>query len=161
MQTPVTAKPKRTCKAILDFYGAPTWRMDVPDLMRQTAASLADHGTKVLVLDFGDWSRWGETALIGCLADFVLLQMIEDLCKYPLTLRITRSYEHNADAVANDIATHRDIVQAASEGDPDRLAELVTAHWQGLTESLLRGREADEVTPRPDSQRFRPGHKGS
>ncbi|MFD4745888.1 TniB family NTP-binding protein [Streptomyces rubiginosohelvolus] len=51
VQTPVTAKPKSTCKAILNFYGAPTKSMDLPDLIRQVAASLTDHGTKVLVLD--------------------------------------------------------------------------------------------------------------
>lgn len=51
VQTPVTAKPKSTCKAILDFYGAPTKRMDLPELVAQVAASLTDHGTKVLVLD--------------------------------------------------------------------------------------------------------------
>ncbi|MEU1216703.1 TniB family NTP-binding protein [Streptomyces sp. NPDC005790] len=52
IQTPVTAKPKSTCKAILDFYGAPTnQRMDLPELVRQVAASLTDHGTKVLILD--------------------------------------------------------------------------------------------------------------
>ncbi|MFI0874850.1 hypothetical protein C6W96_01480 [Streptomyces sp. CS149] len=51
VQTPVTAKPKSTCKAILDFYGAPTKRMDLPELIHQVAASLSDHGTKVLILD--------------------------------------------------------------------------------------------------------------
>lgn len=51
VQTPVTAKPKSTCKAILSFYGAPMKNMDLPDLVRQVAASLHDHGTKVLLLD--------------------------------------------------------------------------------------------------------------
>ncbi|MFE4258192.1 AAA family ATPase [Streptomyces sp. NPDC056883] len=52
VQTPVTAKPKSTCKAILSFYGAPTpKRADLPDLIRQVAASLHDHGTKALILD--------------------------------------------------------------------------------------------------------------
>ncbi|MFJ4873241.1 TniB family NTP-binding protein [Streptomyces sp. NPDC088757] len=52
VQTPVTAKPKSTCKAILDFYGAPIGRRtDLPDLIRQVAASLRDHGTRVLILD--------------------------------------------------------------------------------------------------------------
>ncbi|MFF4602357.1 TniB family NTP-binding protein [Streptomyces sp. NPDC001339] len=52
VQTPVTAKPKSTCKAILNFYGAPiTSRMDLPDLVRQVATSLHDHGTRALVLD--------------------------------------------------------------------------------------------------------------
>jgi hypothetical protein len=50
-QTPVTAKPKSTCKAILGFYGADTKHMDLPDLVRQVAASLHDHGTKALLLD--------------------------------------------------------------------------------------------------------------
>jgi hypothetical protein len=53
-QTPVTAKPKSTCKAILGFYGADTKHMDLPDLVRQVAASLHDHGTKALLLDFTD-----------------------------------------------------------------------------------------------------------
>ncbi|WP_431776190.1 TniB family NTP-binding protein [Streptomyces cucumeris] len=48
----MTAKPKSTCKAILDFYGAPIGRrVDLPDLIRQVAASLRDHGTRVLILD--------------------------------------------------------------------------------------------------------------
>src|SRR5438105_2561480 len=50
-QTPVTAKPKSTCKAILGFYGADTKNMDLPDLVRQVAASIRDHGTKALLLD--------------------------------------------------------------------------------------------------------------
>jgi len=37
VQTPVTAKPKSTCKAILGFYGADTKNMDLPDLVRQVA----------------------------------------------------------------------------------------------------------------------------
>jgi hypothetical protein len=52
VQTPVTAKPKSLCKAILTFYGAPlSPRMDLPDLIRQVAASLHAHGTKALLLD--------------------------------------------------------------------------------------------------------------
>lgn len=51
VQTPVTAKPKSTCKAILGFYGADTKHMDLPDLVRQVAASINDHGTKALLLD--------------------------------------------------------------------------------------------------------------
>ena len=50
-QTPVTAKPKSTCKAILGFYGADTKNMDLPNLVRQVAASIRDHGTKALLLD--------------------------------------------------------------------------------------------------------------
>jgi len=52
VQTPVTAKPKSTCKAILNFYGTPlNPRMDLPDLIRQVASSLHDNGTKALLLD--------------------------------------------------------------------------------------------------------------
>ena len=47
----MTAKPKSTCKAILSFYGAEMKNMDLPDLVRQVAASLHDHGTKALLLD--------------------------------------------------------------------------------------------------------------
>jgi len=52
VQTPVTAKPKSLCKAILNFYGAPlNPRMDLPDLIRQVALSLHENGTKALLLD--------------------------------------------------------------------------------------------------------------
>ncbi|MFF8717372.1 AAA family ATPase [Streptomyces sp. NPDC015184] len=51
VQTPVTAKPKSTCQAILDFFGADTKNMTLPELVRQVAASLHDHGVKALVLD--------------------------------------------------------------------------------------------------------------
>lgn len=52
VQTPVTAKPKSLCKAILHFYDAPIQsRMDLPDLIRLVADCLRDHGTKVLILD--------------------------------------------------------------------------------------------------------------
>ncbi|WP_201724535.1 hypothetical protein [Streptomyces antimycoticus] len=54
VQTPVTAKPKSTSKAVLNFYGAPTKNLDLPDLVHQVAASLNDHGTKALLLDFTD-----------------------------------------------------------------------------------------------------------
>ena len=50
-QTPVTAKPKSTCKAVLGFYGADAKNMDLPNLVRQVAASIRDHGTKALLLD--------------------------------------------------------------------------------------------------------------
>ncbi|WP_240120332.1 MULTISPECIES: TniB family NTP-binding protein [unclassified Streptomyces] len=52
VQTPVTAKPKSLCKAILHFYDAEVNpRMDLPDLIRQVALSLREHGTKALLLD--------------------------------------------------------------------------------------------------------------
>ncbi|MFD4023247.1 TniB family NTP-binding protein [Streptomyces sp. NPDC058576] len=52
VRTPVTAKPKSTCKAILNFFDAPIdTRPDLPGLIRQVTASLRDHGTKVLILD--------------------------------------------------------------------------------------------------------------
>ncbi|MBY8858001.1 TniB family NTP-binding protein [Nocardia sp. CA2R105] len=51
VQTPVTAKPKSTCQAILDFYGAEHKNMTLPQLTRQVRASLHDHGTRVLILD--------------------------------------------------------------------------------------------------------------
>lgn len=52
VQTPVTAKPKSLCKAILHFYDAPTHpRTDLPDLIRLVTDCLNDHGTKVLILD--------------------------------------------------------------------------------------------------------------
>ncbi|WP_433548494.1 TniB family NTP-binding protein [Streptomyces sp. CA-294286] len=52
VQTPVTAKPKSLCKAILHFYDAEVNpRMDLPDLIRQVALSLREHGTRALLLD--------------------------------------------------------------------------------------------------------------
>jgi hypothetical protein len=50
-QTPVTAKPKSTCEAVLGFYGADHTRMTLPQLVHATRTSLRDHGTKVLILD--------------------------------------------------------------------------------------------------------------
>lgn len=51
VQTPVTAKPKSTCEAILDFFGADHKRMTLPRLTRAVRTSLRDHGTRVLLLD--------------------------------------------------------------------------------------------------------------
>ncbi|WP_327372263.1 AAA family ATPase [Streptomyces sp. NBC_01217] len=51
VQTPVTAKPKSTCQAVLEFFGAPTKSMNLPQLIAQVAESLHDHGVKALILD--------------------------------------------------------------------------------------------------------------
>lgn len=51
VQTPVTAKPKSTCQAVLDFFGAGSQSMNLPQLIRQVAHSLDDHGVKALILD--------------------------------------------------------------------------------------------------------------
>lgn len=53
VQTPVTAKPKSTCCAILDFYGVhlPSRTPDLPRLTRMVKSCLQDNGTKVLILD--------------------------------------------------------------------------------------------------------------
>jgi hypothetical protein len=51
VQTPVTAKPKSTCEAILDFYGADHKGMTLPQLIHAVRTSLYDHATKVLILD--------------------------------------------------------------------------------------------------------------
>lgn len=51
VQTPVTATPKSTCQAILDFYGADHGKMTLPQLVHAVRASLHDHGTHVLLLD--------------------------------------------------------------------------------------------------------------
>jgi chloramphenicol 3-O-phosphotransferase len=50
-QTPVTAKPKSTCQAILDFFGADHKGMTLPQLTRAVRTSLHDHGNRVLLLD--------------------------------------------------------------------------------------------------------------
>ncbi|MFD6068666.1 AAA family ATPase [Amycolatopsis lurida] len=51
VQTPVTAKPKSTCQAILDFFGADHKGMTLPQLTRAVRTSLHDHGNRVLLLD--------------------------------------------------------------------------------------------------------------
>ncbi|GAA3003159.1 hypothetical protein GCM10010519_39070 [Streptomyces lactacystinicus] len=51
VQTPVTATPKSTCEAILAFFGASTKNMTLPQLIRQVAGALDDHGVLVLILD--------------------------------------------------------------------------------------------------------------
>lgn len=51
IQTPVTAKPKSTCAAILDFFGMDSQNMDLPRLVRSVRKALYAHGTKVLILD--------------------------------------------------------------------------------------------------------------
>jgi len=51
VQTPVTAKPKSTCEAILDFFGADHHKMTLPQLTRTVRSSLHDHGVRALLLD--------------------------------------------------------------------------------------------------------------
>ncbi|WP_344558030.1 AAA family ATPase, partial [Kitasatospora saccharophila] len=51
VQTPVTATPKSLCEAILAFFGASTKNMTLPQLIRQVAGALDDHGVLVLILD--------------------------------------------------------------------------------------------------------------
>ncbi|MGW1711022.1 ATP-binding protein [Streptomyces sp. NPDC002206] len=51
VQTPVTATPKSTCQAILDFFGTSGHNMTLTQLVRQVRGSLRDHRTRVLILD--------------------------------------------------------------------------------------------------------------
>lgn len=51
VQTPVTATPKSTCQAILDFFGPSDPNLTLTQLVRQVRASLRDHRTRVLILD--------------------------------------------------------------------------------------------------------------
>ncbi|WP_232246293.1 AAA family ATPase [Kitasatospora mediocidica] len=51
VQTPVTAKPKSTCKAVLDFYGADHNGMDLPALIRAVRRHVHAHGTRAILLD--------------------------------------------------------------------------------------------------------------
>ncbi|MFG2716624.1 AAA family ATPase [Streptomyces goshikiensis] len=51
VQTPVTAKPKSTCQAVLNFFGASVTNMNLPQMIQQVAQSLHDHGVKALILD--------------------------------------------------------------------------------------------------------------
>ncbi len=52
VSTPVTATPKSLCTSILGFFRAPTRKSaTLPELVRQVADSLYDHGVKALILD--------------------------------------------------------------------------------------------------------------
>lgn len=51
VQTPVTAKPKSICKAILDFYGADHKGMDLAALIRAVRRHVHAHGTRAILLD--------------------------------------------------------------------------------------------------------------
>jgi len=51
VQTPVTAKPKSTCQAILDFFGSDHKSMSLPRLTQAVRTSLHEHATRVLLLD--------------------------------------------------------------------------------------------------------------
>ncbi|WP_245974450.1 AAA family ATPase [Thermomonospora umbrina] len=51
IQTPVTATPKSTCQAILDFYGERYVGMSLPRLIKAVRDALRAHGTRVLALD--------------------------------------------------------------------------------------------------------------
>ncbi|WP_245606245.1 TniB family NTP-binding protein [Streptomyces himastatinicus] len=52
VSTPVTATPKSLCASILGFFRAQTRKSaTLPELVRQVADSLHDHGVKALILD--------------------------------------------------------------------------------------------------------------
>lgn len=52
VSTPVTATPKSLCASILGFFRAPIRKAaGLPELVRQVADSIHDHGVKVLILD--------------------------------------------------------------------------------------------------------------
>ncbi|MEV7286579.1 TniB family NTP-binding protein [Streptomyces sp. NPDC093252] len=52
VSTPVTATPKSLCASILGFFRAPIRKSaTLPELVRQVADSLHDHGVKALILD--------------------------------------------------------------------------------------------------------------
>jgi len=81
VQTPATAKPISTCKAILAFFDAPTGsRWTLPDYLHAVRTSLRDHGVKVLVLD--DITR----LRMGRVDDQDTLDMIRSLMSMSVTL---------------------------------------------------------------------------
>lgn len=51
VQTPVTATPKSLCETILNFFAPDRWKFTLPQLIRQVADSLRDHGVKALIID--------------------------------------------------------------------------------------------------------------
>lgn len=51
VQAPVTATPKSACVTILNFFKSPSRGLTLPQLVRQVAESLRDHGVKVLIID--------------------------------------------------------------------------------------------------------------
>jgi hypothetical protein len=81
VQTPVTAKPISTCKAILAFFDAPTGsRWTLPDYLRAVRDSLRDHRVQVLILD--DITRLN----MGRVDDQDTLDMIRSLMSMNVTL---------------------------------------------------------------------------
>ncbi|MFF4249041.1 AAA family ATPase [Streptomyces sp. NPDC001822] len=48
---PVTASPKSVCETILNFFSPEVRKMTLPQLLKQVADSLTDHGVKALIID--------------------------------------------------------------------------------------------------------------
>ncbi|MGP3632435.1 AAA family ATPase [Streptomyces sp. 24-1644] len=48
---PVTATPKSVCETILNFFASEIRKMTLPQLLKQVADSLTDHGVKALIID--------------------------------------------------------------------------------------------------------------
>ncbi|MEU4119077.1 AAA family ATPase [Kitasatospora sp. NPDC028055] len=83
VQTPVTASPKSLCHAILNFFGPPARSLTLPQLIRQVAASLHDHGVRALIL--GDINR----LRMHRADDQDVLDLIRSLMSFQVTLVLT------------------------------------------------------------------------
>ncbi|MFJ4536627.1 AAA family ATPase [Streptomyces tibetensis] len=83
VQTPVTASPKSLCQAILNFFGPQPRQLTLPQLIRQVAASLRDHGVRALILDDINRLRMHRAD------DQDVLDLIRSLMSFQVTLILT------------------------------------------------------------------------
>jgi hypothetical protein len=108
VQTPVTAKPKSTCVAILDYYGVslPERTPDLPRLTRMVKGCPQDNDTKVLILD--DITRLRMHRADG--------QDTLDLIRSLMSMHVTRSAVHTPGLVAAVLRTRRRISAVMAPG---------------------------------------------
>lgn len=86
-----------------------------------------------------DLNRRFHQAMIEPAGNQLLLMMLDQLWDHPVSRRITRSYIHDADNVAQMIEEHRQILQASLDGDVARLTALSAEHMTaGYSEAQSR-----------------------
>lgn len=83
IQIPVTATPKSLCESILNFFSPEPRKMTLPQLIRQVADSLRDHGVRALVLDDINRLRMHRSD------DQDVLDLVRALMSFQVTLILT------------------------------------------------------------------------
>jgi len=136
VQTPVTAKPKSTCEAILDFYGADHKHMTLGQLVRAVRGSLHDHGARVLLLDDITRLRMHREA------DQDALDLIRSLMSMHVTLVLIGVGIPSSGATAGGTtrSAHRPVA-------------LPTTHHRPRQELERRDRDPDRAALRPGQPR--------